>query len=65
METGQLSYLCVLPIFPRDLSVAAAPREALRCRECQCQGVPKMVFFWRCMHRCHGSPGDRMSIICI
>ena len=33
VETGQLSYLCVLPMFPRDLSAAAAPREELRYRE--------------------------------
>ena len=39
METGQRSYLYALPIFPPELSVAAALREELRFREQQSPAV--------------------------
>ena len=32
-ETRAAAYLCVFPMFSRDVSVAAAPREELRYRE--------------------------------
>ena len=47
METGQTSYLCLLPMLPRDLSAAAVPREELRYREQPSLAVQNSAFILR------------------